>query len=347
MRTSTPKIRLLFYGFCLATVLYNCKTKDVAGVTPFTYTFKGIDNVKLPEVKATTPAAVTVTAGSVQSSTVTSAVTSGLASLSSGQPSAAVQQATADVAKAIPADQATQLAAAFTPAVVASISSGGSLPANLKSQTDALAKNPALQAYMPKYTLPTVNGKPVGGRIGADGKTVVPVTANATTKTNDACQDAANASYNTAVANLTAARDAQVSSVNATHQAQLAAAQQQATSCNSEKNAYYANLLSQASSQYNEANTAISGASISESDKALLKVLYLVSYVQISEQISTVKAAEIVACNAAATAVQNASTADTQAITANFNAAMATLNAARTQAINSCHNQGGGRIGAE
>ena len=74
MNTMKSTIKTLVCGLGLVAVLYNCKTKDVDSLTPFTYTFKGFDDVKLPEVKATAPAAVSVTQATVTPSVATAAV---------------------------------------------------------------------------------------------------------------------------------------------------------------------------------------------------------------------------------------------------------------------------------
>lgn len=355
MRTSNPKIRLLFYGFCLATVLYNCKTKDVAGVTPFTYTFKGLDNIKLPDVTPTAPAAVSVTAASVTSSTAAAAVTSGLSSLTAtGTVPASVQQAAADVNKAVPATQAAALAAAFTPTVINSLSSGGTLPADLKAQTDAIASNPALQAYLPKFTLPTVNGKAVGGRIGADGGIKVDATvAQAFATTDDACTNAANAAYTAAVAGLDGAKASQTATITAAYNTAVAAANAEAAPCKSGLPAKYDPLRASATQALNAglANLEPARAILGEDTYNLLKVLYLVAYANTISGLTTLQNAESTACDSVASAkVANAAAArdrDLGTINSNYNAAVATANAARNQAVASCHNQGGGRIGAE
>ncbi|MEZ0485112.1 hypothetical protein [Fibrella aquatica] len=350
MKTAKLSIRFLAYGLCLMTTLYNCKPKDVASVTPFTYTFKGFEGVTLPPVTPTQPAAVSVTASSVTSSTAAAAVSSGLSSMSAtGVVPAAVQQASNAVASAVSPTKAAELAASFSPTVMANLTATGTLPDNLKAEAAALAANPALKAYLPTFTLPTVNGRPVGGRTTSGSETgliekMAPTEARAD---DDACKAAATEMYNAAVATLNTGKATQDAAVNATFATAQAAITAQATTCVGAVTTNFAPLRAAAAKDYNDgiaglnANKAVLGAYYD-----MLVVLYAVAYVDALTIYNTLQAAENTACTTASTARTASATAarnaDLNKITTNYNAQLATLNASRDRAIASCHNQGNG-----
>ncbi|GAB3555210.1 hypothetical protein [Spirosoma fluminis] len=356
MKAVKPNFKLLASGLMLGATLYNCKTKDVESLTPFTYTFKGLDDVKLPEVKATAPAAVSVTAASVTSSTAAAAVTSGLANLTAtGQVPAAVQQAAADVSKAVSPEKAAQLAASFTPAVLNTLSTTGALPANLQAEVKAITSNPALKAYLPTFTLPTVNGKPIGGRLPAKpANTVVPVTPVAySTTDDDACKAAANAAANTATQNLEATRTSQAAAINSAYTQNTAGVAAEAAPCKAGLPAKYDPMRASAQQTLNDAlaNLEAGRSILGEDSYSLLKAFQLAAYSDAAGMYNTLQAAETAACDATGAAklanAQAARDADLGSITSNFNAAVARLTAARNSAVASCHNQGGGRKGAD
>ncbi|MFD2934165.1 hypothetical protein [Spirosoma flavum] len=346
MKTAIPSIKLLFYGFCLATVLYNCKTKDVDSLTPFTYTFKGLD-AKLPDVKTTTPAAVSVTAATVTSSTAAAAVTAGVAGITaSGQVPASVQQATTNVAKAVSPDKATAISAEFTPGVIATLTSTGKLPASLKAEVDAIATNPALQAYLPVFTLPTVNGKAVGGRVAAP--VTIEVVHSIQDAGTDACKAAANAAFATAKAGLDAQRQTQSAPINAAYTQAVSTANGEVAGCQAPIPAKYSASIAAAQSTLGTALAALSSARsiLGEERYALLVVLSYVSFSQIVGGYVTLQTAETNACSltkdAKITNAQTARDADLSQITSNYNSAVSTLTTALAQAVASCHNQGNG-----
>ncbi|MCK8493748.1 hypothetical protein M0L20_17915 [Spirosoma sp. RP8] len=353
MRTVHSRTRLFAYGLCLAAALYNCKTKEVESVTPFTYTFKGLDNVKLPDVTPTAPAAVSVTAASVNSSTVAAAVTSGLSSMTAtGQVPASVQQAATNVSKAVSAEKAAAISAEFTPAVVSNLASTGTMPASLKTEVAAIASNPALQAYLPTFTMPQVNGKTVGGRLGAEGINAPVAVANATT--DDACATAANAAYASAVARLDAAKQTQSAPINAQYTSAQTTIQADATACKGSKPATYDGYRAAALQQLNQGLSNLNGVKTILGDATfnLLTVLYYVAYSQAITGINTLQSADTSTCDVVASAklanAQAARDADLSKINSNYNAAVTSLATARSQAIASCHNQGnGGRKGAD
>ncbi len=349
MKNSNRSLRLFAYSLCLVAGLYNCKSKDVDSLTPFTYTIKGLDDVKLPEVKATVPAPVLVTPASVAASAQASAVTDGLKNIAaSGQVPAAVQQAAADVAKAIPAAKASSLAAGFTPDVLNNLGSTGKLPDNLKSDVASVTSNPAMQGYWPTFTLPKVNGKSVGGRVGAVAITPI-VETNAVTESGvDACKKAANDAYATAIANLNTAKQAQTATITTAYAKAEAAANAGVPACQSGIPAKYLALVQAAKTNLdaNVANLNAAKTVLGEATYNLLVVLNYVAYSQLVSGLVTLQAAETNACAATrdATIASAAIARDTDlnTINTNYNAVVAAATKTRDQIINSCHNQGNG-----
>ena len=351
MKTAKSSIRMLVYGLCLAAAMYNCKTKDVDSLTPFTYTFPGID-VKLPTVTPTAPAAVSVTASSVTTSTAAAALSAGLASMTAtGQPSPAFTQATADVGKAVSAQQTAQVTAAFTPSVLSNLSTNGTLPADLQAQVMAIAANPAIQAYLPKFTFPAVNGKTIGGRVGASA-IVDAVAVVAAALDDDACKAAATAAFNTTIQNLDAAKATQTATITGQYTSAQSTIQADATSCKSGIPATYAGYKTIALQQLTSglADLAAIKSIIGDAAYMQIQLLYYVAYANAIISLNALQLADTQACDAvAAQRLANAQAArdkDVSTINTNYNVAVATATAARDKAINSCHNQGGGRIGA-
>jgi hypothetical protein len=350
MRPVRSSFKTLFYGVCLVAVLYNCKTKDVDSLTPFTYTFKGIDDVKLPEVTATAPAAVSVTASSVNTTTTAAAVSAGLTTMSATGPvPAAVTKASDDVSKVVPDAKAAEITAAFTPDVVNTLATTGTLPASLQADVNAIANNPALAAYMPTFTLPTVDGKAVGGRVGAVGSTPVvdAVSVNFSTLDGDACKAAAAEALAKALARLDAQKATQTDAVNARFAALQAPIQADATACKASVPATYAAYKVAAKQQLDQTLAALN------SNKARLggayNILVVLTYVVYARTIGvfdTLQKADLAACDTTAAAklakAQAARDADLSKINNGYNTASAALQAARDKAVASCHNQGNG-----
>ncbi len=347
MRPFKSNFKALLYGVCLMAVLYNCKTKDVDSLTPFTYTFKGIDNVKLPDAPATAPAAVSVTQGSVTVSAQAAAISAGLGTIAAtGQVPATITAATNDWGKVVSPEKATAIMAAFTPDVLANLTATGKLPSSLKADVDAIANNPALKAYMPVLTLPTVNGKPVGGRLAG------PVTVAVVTTTNDAgtdaCKAAAGAAFTTAKTNLDAQLATQKGTVTAAYDKVVVTANGEVVGCQSPVPAKFDALVAGAKAQFDATLAALNTARavLGDKDYALLMVDAYVTYSRIIESYTTLEAAELTVCTqtkdakiAAADAARNI---DLNTVTNNYNTALAALTAARDKAIASCHNQGNG-----
>jgi len=214
-----------------------------------------------------------------------------------------------------------------------------------------------MKAYLPTYTLPTVNGKAVGGRLGAttpgsdEGSSTV-ATAYATTADDDACKAAANAAYTTALAGLDAAKAAQTATVTTTYSTAAAAVNAETAPCKAGIPAKYDPMKTAAQQTLNSTLASLEAAkSALGSLYDVFKVFAYVSYAQTMSAIATLEAAETTSCDAVATAKLAAAAAardtDLATIGGNYSGAVATLTTARDNAVKSCHNQGGGRVGAE
>lgn len=347
MKNTNQTTRWLAYGLCLATTLYNCKTKEVASVTPLTYTFSGLDNVKLPDLTPTAPAAVSVTAATITVSPMTAALNAGLKDIAAtGQVPAVVKDAASTVSAVVSTEKMASLAAAFTPDVINSLTSKGELPASLKADVNTIASNAAVKAYLPTYTLPQVNGKAVGARTGVNP--LVPVANAVQDASTDACSAAANAAYTTAVGRLDAARTTQTAAVNATYTQYETADNAEVPSCQSGVPAKYVALTTTAKTDL-DATIANLTASREVLGEALFNTLSVLSYVTYSQTIqvyTTLMAAETNACSltrdAKVAAAKAAQTTDLNVITTNYNTSLSDATTARDKAIAGCHNQGNG-----
>jgi hypothetical protein len=300
----------------------------------------------MPELTQTTPAAVTATAGTVTSSTLAAAVGSALSGMSaSGPVPAAVQQAGATMGQVVSASKAATMMSSFTSDMVNS----GTLSADMKKEVAAMASNASLKAYMPSYSLPTVNGKPVGARIGTAGINPVAV-ANSVQQNGplDACQQAATTAYNTAVQRLDAAKAAQTSAINTTYTQLESVANGEVAGCQAGAPTKNEGLRTTLRAQMTGSMTVLNSLRSTLGD-ALYNQLALMSYIgyfQALDNVSTLQAADLTVCSAVKdakiSAAKTARDTDLNTVTANYNAQVTAAAAARTKAVASCHNQGNG-----
>ncbi len=277
----------------------------------------------------------------------TAAVASGLANIkASGQVPAAVQQATTDVSKVVSDVKADQLIAAFTPTVLDNLAKGGTLPVALQAEVTAMTSDPALKAYFPTFTLPVVDGKAVGGRVGA----IVDAIAVAHAALDqDACKAAASQGFNTALDALTKAKDAQAAQINSIFAQRASATKADVAPCKTTATANYDNQVSALNAARDKMLTDLDGAKSVLTDKQykLLKVLVLSSYIDTMSVLDKVKKASEKACDSVSDAkdqkAANARDQDLSQINREYNKAVDALTKARDQAVASCHNQGSGK----
>lgn len=335
---------------CLSLGFNSCKTKEAEPEIPdFS---KGYENVKpMPAVTPSTPAAVTSTPATV---TASAALLEVGAALASGTVTPAVTKASEDIAKAVSPAKAAELVNAFTPTVLASLKSGGALPATLQADMASLAANPALAAYLPKVTPATVNGTTVNGFVAPKlGKsnaepTFVIESSNAVAAINSACTDQAQAAYNTAVKTIDDSKTANEKIVNDAFDALLAAVNPE--SCKATAATVAAASIAQASALIDASiagiDAAVASGALSAALGANIKVLTYLGVKTQMDAIESARAGSVASCDVAATAqrtsINAARTSDLAGVTASYNAAVAPLRTILSANIQTCHDQGMG-----
>ncbi len=340
-RTMSPWV----YGLALTLVMYNCKKKDEPFPTePDTELVKEINAIVAAPVTLVAPAAVTTTPGAVAATAKATAVAGDLSSLSSGTVPASVQTASTDIKAALSASELNTLSG-ITPATMNAVAAGGALPTDLKAIMDKAMANPALQAYLPKLTLPSVNGKTVSGRTGATEA----VEKTGGVQVEDACVLAAQAAFDGVKAKLDATKateDAKVAAAYSAAIAPLAAAQ---TSCTSGIPATFNTLRTAAQAQASKALADLEAAKskIPADLYATLEAFINIQTLSYLSSINTLQAAELKTCSenttaktAAAAAARDANAA---AVNASYQTAIAEATVKKGELAQSCHNQGGGK----
>lgn len=351
--TRKLSITMMLCLLVLSLVMYNCSKKDEPlPDKPDQGKVDDLNNIEIAPVTVTPPAAVATTEASVEVSAKATEVNGALGGIAaSGTVPASVSEAAAAVSAAVPAADLATLSA-VTPATIEAVKAGGAIPAEVKAALDKAAANPAVQAYLPKFTLPTVGGVTVTGRVAASG--VSATTANAgisdaieaIQEASDACIANADGVYNTKKAALDATK--------ATNDAAATTAYNTAVSaipavgaCTDPLTAKYAALRAAVDTQVNQALADVDAAQAVLGDLyPILKTLINIQALNAYAGLNTVQAAEITACTvastqrlAAATAARDLNIAASQAA---YATALAAANVARTALIQSCHNQGGG-----
>jgi hypothetical protein len=339
------KFSVLMYVLALMLVMYNCKKKEEPFPTePSGPGLEELNGVKIDPITPTPPAEVTTVPGSVAPSPEGAAVSDGLGSIATtGVVPASITTAATAVTAALPAADVATLAA-VTPATVSAIAAGGAVPAELKAIMDKVAANPALQAYLPKITLPTVNGVSISGRIGA----VEAINAVESVLVEDACLVSAEAKFQAKKTELDAAKaveDGKVATTYSNAIAPLAAAE---ASCKSSIPAAMAAYRAAIQAQIDKAHADLELAKPALGDLyPVLAALINIQAIGAFAGLPALEAASINACTATTTAktaaAQAARDADLAKITTAYNTAIAAASAARAKLIESCHNQGGGQ----
>ncbi len=331
--------------------LYNCKTKDVDSLTPFTYSFGDLDNIKLPDLQETAPAPVVVTAATSTPSVKASAVGDGLkAAIASGVVPTAVKQASDDVSKVFSEQQATALADGLSDQVLGAFDADGTLPTDLGATIETLFKNDVMKTYLPTVTSPMVNGKAISARISAVPVVVPPIVVlnSITSDSEDKCKKEANTAYNKALNTLNTAQRTQTATVNASYKQRESAAKTDNVSCRSGITDKYKTLL-EADAKTRDQNLA----NLKDARKTLGEVNY--HFLVAQEKATYAKnvlihrgqrADELKACDEARDAQILAAAAardkDLTTINTTYNTLAASLTTALNKAIASCHNQGNG-----
>lgn len=333
----------MVYVLALTLVMYNCKKDEPFPTEPDSELVDEINAITVTPITLTQPAAVTTTPSTITASAKATEVAGAMGSLSSGTVPASVNTAAGEVTAALTPAEVTTLST-VTPATIAAVAAGGALPAELQTVMTKVAADPALAQYLPQFTLPTVNGAPVGGRSGA----VEGIEEVEGVLVEDACVQAAAAVYEAVKVKLDAAKAAEDAKVAAAYSAAIAPLAAEQTSCASGIPAKYAALRAAGQAQAAQAMADIDAAQavIPAALYPVLKALVNIQLLGYLTSLNTLQAADVAACAATLTAKTAAAAAardaDLAASTAAYQTALAAAQAKRIELGESCHNQGGG-----
>ncbi|MCF0055152.1 hypothetical protein [Dyadobacter sp. CY356] len=344
MKKRTFKLAVL--GMMMTAVLFNCKKDDSEPTAPDTAITDQLKAITMATVTPEAPVAPAVTQASVTASAQATEVNGALGGIAaSGTVPASVATAATAVSSALSASDVAAINS-ISAATLASIADGGPVPADVKAVLEKVKANPALAAYLPKFTFPTVAGVTVTARIG--GVDAVEKVEKSDAAIDD-CQAAAAAIFNPVKAALDASKTAQTKSVNDSYAAAIALIAPAQTTCESSSTSstLYDGFRTQATTQANSALAALLAAqSILGAQYDYLVALTNASLVDALDTINQLEKAGTKTCAAIAaastTAAENAKKSNQQKVDAAYNTALKQAQDLNTQALASCHNQGGG-----
>lgn len=324
-----------------------CKPKEPEVIDP---DVSALERITLPTVTTTQPQAVSSTVGTVAPSTASVGT---ITNLVGGTVTPAVTQAQANTQTALAGNSPAPIVSGFTPAVISSFVSSGTLPASLQAQMAALVSNPAFAAYLPAVTQPTVNGSAVSiAKPVVDGESLldVPQSFAMAAASNDACFAKAQAALDQVRATLTAARSQQDAAVNASFAARQTAIATGATACAASVTQATTTRNTEATVALNAALTGIgnlvTAGTINAATADLLRVFVYGNFFATINAIRTLDTAEKNRCERVRTLelaeANRVRTVDLAAIKAAFDTAVANSGAEFQKAVEVCHNQGSG-----
>ena len=336
-------LSLLVYVLALTAVMYNCKKGDP--LEPDTQLVEELGSVKMDTVTLTKPAPVTATPATVTASAQATAVASGLASIaSSGTVPAAVTTAANEVKAAITPAEATALTS-ITPATISTVASGGALPSNLKSILDKASADPKLKAYLPTFTLPTVNGKAIPARTGGvegiahtdgiDGITASPE-----------CIAKGQEAFDAKKAELDKTRADELARAQSAYTTATSGLTAQETACKADVPNKYKALRDGAQAAYAAAaaNIAAAKSVLGEETASLLEALNALTLLGNLTTVNSIESADGKACtelvNALRSAADAAKKVNEDAVNANYQKALKEAETKKGEVIQSCHDQG-------
>lgn len=329
-----------------ALLLHNCKKKETDPLEPNPGLVTDIENVELAPVTLDEPEPVTTTESSITTSPAVAELATGLAALAAGGPvPESLSSAAADVSGSLEAGEISALASVDA-STISTIAAGGELPSELKTIMDKVAADDKLKAYLPSFTLPTVQGQSISARIAADatGRLHEPDDI----MVSDECLQKANDAFNAAKTKLDASKASELEKVAAAYNAAIAPLAANQATCTSGLDAKYEALSEAAINTSNSASTALDAgrAALGEELYQVLKALNTIALLGHLSSLNTLKAADANACIAITTAATNAAQAARDANTAKvesaYQSALSEATDLRAQLLESCHNQGGG-----
>lgn len=333
---------LLTYGLALSLSMFNCKKdKETDIEAPPTGVIDDIDKITLPDVTVDPPATVTVVESKIEVSAQSAALASGLSSIgTSGEVPAAITAAAGSVSAALsPAEVATL--SAVTPAAIAAVAAGGTLAPEVKAVMDKVAADPALKAYIPVITLPSVGGVSVGARIGA-------VEQVSLIEVSDACLKVGQDAFDKKKGELDTKKTTEDAKVTAAYQTVIAPYAAAETTCKTNVGTKYTAIKAGVNTQVTASLGDLEGAKaiLGEATYSILHALVNISGLSAYDAINTLVAADNSACteikNKNLAAAEAARVANLAKVTAAYTTALNEATAARNVALAACHNQGSG-----
>ena len=356
MKTTTRKAYWPIYGLFMLLLVYACRNQEADPPTP--YVFNTLRDLQLPAAKISAPPAITAIAATTTPSPLANSLSSGVAGIpSTGVVPGNVNQAVSAINTALSGAGTTSagLVSSFTPQVVNTLTSQGTLPGGLQGTVSTIAANAVIQPYLLTFTLPTINGQDVTPTTlsvtgpGLVSPIIIPVTIKPINYSGaDACYKAANDLFDSKILNLNSDRLAQIASINATYAAEKTTAESDITGCLSANVSKYSALITTARQTLNANIGDLNAARLILGDAAYQSLTALV-YVQYAYQIQTyykLQAAEINACTlVSALRIESALFArDTDRNSSNngFNTTVKQAQELVLKLYDSCHNQGSG-----
>jgi hypothetical protein len=323
-------------------ILFNCKKdKDEEILAPPTELIDDINNVTMPPIVITPPAPVEVEEAKVELTAESAAFTDGLAGLAaSGEIPASVTAAAAQVEAVLsPAEMATLNE--VTPEVIAAVAAGGDLTPALQAVVAKVQADPALNAYLPVFTFPKVNGVTIGARIAT-------IEQISLIEVSDQCLNLGKSAYQNQLINLAAQKAVANRIITSAYQGEIDLLSSRETSCKnsvpSTVAAYRLLLDAQASGAY--AYLAVAEAQLGHMYPILngfITVQVLAAHKELTALETAMNEACIETTKARIKSAQDARDADLTVNTANYIKAVNELTAARNEALAACHNQGGAK----
>jgi hypothetical protein len=341
-------ISWIVYTLALTLVMYNCKKKEEPfPTTPDTEVQKELEAITVAPVTITAPAPVTSTPATLTASAQATATANDMAQLKNGTVPASVQTASNEVKAVVSAAEINTLSS-VNASTVAAVAAGGALPANLKTIMDKVTASPAMRAYLPTFTLPTVNGTPIPARSGVVEGTEG-VEGLEGIEVEDACVQAANTAFDGVKTKLDATKASETTKVTTAYSAVIAPLAADEAACKAGIPTKYAAFRTAGQAQATQALADLDAAqsSIPADLYPVLKAFINIQLLGFLSSVNTLEAAEVKACTAITTAKTAAAAAardaDLAKVNENYNTALAAAQAKRTELVQTCHNQGGGR----
>lgn len=333
---------LLVCGLLLMLAMYNCKRKDSDPLTPNAGKLEELSKINMAPVVLVKPAAVVFVEGAVKLSSRSVVLFADIAALdaSAGVLSASAKETEAAVSATFTPAEIVSLTS-ITPAMLALIESGGTIPADLKAIFAKASSSASLSAYAPTIIYPTVSGTEVRGRIG--GETLIPDLVESTNATliSDECITASTNAYNARKLIFDGTRQTDLVAVTAQYNADIALVATTKAACPSTVAAAADVTRAGYLSDYNKKDQALKGWK-----NILLRIANLIEYFELTTASYTLEKADTTACttiaNAATANAATARTTNTNAVTTSYNNAVSAAKIAQTALLNSCHNQGAG-----